>query len=31
MVRPSFAGRHKLFPHPDWEWEIRKPIPVKMA
>jgi hypothetical protein len=31
MMRLGSAGRHELFPHHDWEWEIRKPIPVKMA
>jgi hypothetical protein len=31
MMRLGLAGRHELFPHRDWEWEISKPIPVKMA
>jgi hypothetical protein len=30
-MQRGLAGRHELFPHPDWEREIRKPIPVKMA
>jgi hypothetical protein len=31
MMRLGFAGRDELFPHPHWEWKIRKPIPMKMA
>ena len=30
MMRLGLAGRHELFPHPDREREIRKPISVKM-
>jgi hypothetical protein len=31
MMRLGLAGRQELVPHPDWERQIRKPIPVKMA
>jgi hypothetical protein len=31
MMRLGPAGRHELLPHPDWQREIGKPIPVKMA